>query len=133
MFDHNYLVYDKFGLKEVKCMSCGHVIKSRSELVSKTDPTVIIRELGKHSEYREIPVILSDNNIAFIMVCDACKFHEVEPEKVTKQIQDALKLQLVWEGKSLEVIDEILSSITRKVTRKAEPNEVAHVLKGELK
>ena len=116
-FDHNYLVFDKFGLKEVKCM---------------TDPTVIIRELGKHSEYREIPVILSDGNIAFIMVCDACKFHAVEPEKVTKQIQGALKLQLLWEGKTEDVVDEILKSITRTVTRKAETSEVANVMKGAI-
>ena len=132
MYEHNYLVYDKFGLKEVKCMRCGHVIKSRSEIVSKTNPQIIIREIGKHPEYREIPVILSDGNIAFIMVCDDCKFKEIDPERVTQQVQDALSLQLLWEGKSQDIVNEILKSITRKVTRKAETSEVANVMKGAL-
>ena len=131
-FEHNYLIYDEFGEKEILCMSCAKPIKTRVEARSKLDDTKIIREVMKHADYREIPVILSDGNIAFIMVCDDCKFCEVDAEKVTTQLRKAAQVQLEWGGKTADVVEAILNKIERKVIRRAELDEVANAMKGMI-
>lgn len=132
-FEHDYLIFDEFGEKEILCMSCGKSIKSRSEIVSQVDPSRVIREMSKHADYREIPVYLSDGNIAFIMVCDECKFTEIDEQNarnITNQIQQALASQLRWQGKTDDIIEEILKQIQRRVIRKADIHEVTHALRG---
>lgn len=132
-FTCDYLVFDEFGEKEILCMSCSKTIKSRQEIKSDKHQGQIVREMSKHAEYREIPVILSDGNIAFIMVCDDCKFSPISEEdaaNITKQISEALKTQLIHNGKPVDVVDEIIRNINRKVVRKAETYEAARAMKG---
>lgn len=132
-FEHPYLIFDEFGLREVLCMCCSDTIKSRTEQRSKLDPSLVLRDMAKHADYREIPVKLSDGNIAFLMVCDACKFVEIgdhEADLVTKQINEAIRQQLEWEGKTTDVINEVLKTLTKRIVRKAEAMEVAQALRG---
>jgi NAD-dependent SIR2 family protein deacetylase len=134
-FDKDYLIYDEFGLKEVHCLCCDEVIKSRVELQSEKHPGSFIREMAKHAQYREMPVVLSDGNISFLMVCEGCKFHQitdVEAERITNQIKDAARTQMLWEGKLPDLIDKILESQTRKVLRNAEVAEVTKAMKGVI-
>jgi hypothetical protein len=126
----NYLVYDEFGLKEVLCINCWKAIKSRSEIRSLTDSKVIIREISKHADYREIPVILDSGKVAFIMVCDDCKFKDIEPEMISERLNDALRNQLEFEGKLPEMVEAILEEKKFHVSRKADVSEVMAVLKG---
>src|SRR5258708_40157258 len=108
-FEHDYLVFDEFGLKEVRCMSCGNTVKARQEIKSTQFPGNIIREVSKYPEYKEIPILLSDGNLAFLMVCDNCKFIEINEDtakKITEQIKRALSAELTWEGKAQDLIDE---------------------------
>lgn len=133
MFDKDYMVFDEFGLKEIRCMSCGNTIKSRQEIMSAQFPGKVIREISKHPEYKEIAVVLSDGNLAFIMVCDNCKFIEIgeeEAKKITQQISNALRSQLSWEGKTDDLIDEIIKNQPRQVIRKADVGEVTRALRG---
>ena len=126
-FDKDYLVYDEFGLVEVHCMACDKTIKSRQEIKSQLDPNRIIREVAKHADYKEIPIVFSDGNIAFLMVCDECKFIEIDEmkaERITTQLNRALRLQLEWEGKEPEIVDEMVMRAERKVLRKAEASEL---------
>lgn len=132
-FGGDYLVYDEFGLKEVRCMACGKPIKTRQEIPASSDPSKIIREVAKHADYKEIPVFLSDGNLAFLMVCDECRFIDIDEPKAaraTEQLRRALRQQLSWEGKTEEVIEEILKKSTRAVIRRAEPAEVGNTVKG---
>lgn len=134
-FEHNYLVFDEFGEKEILCMSCGKTIKSRAEVMSKMEPGMVIREMSKHADYREVPVSLSDGNISFIMVCDDCKFVDIrkeEAEKITNQIKNAFKTQMIWTGKTEDVIEATLNKVDRKVIRKAELEEVTAAMKGAI-
>lgn len=132
-FIRPYILYDEFGEKAILCMSCGKTIKSRTEVLSKMEPNRVIRELAKHADYREIPVLLSDKNILFLMVCDDCKFVDIgekEAPLVTNQIKEAIRSQLTWSGKTEDVIEETLKRMDRHVVRKAEPGEAATALKG---
>ncbi len=134
-FTHDYLRFDEYGLAVVLCMACGNPIKSRVEQRSMIDPSVIIREVAKHADYREIPVMLSDGNIAFIMVCDACRNVNIGEEQaalITRQLNTAFDQQLTAEGKSRELIDALIANQTRSVVRRAETSETAKILKGAL-
>lgn len=133
MFDNNYLVIDDIGEKEVLCMACSKVIKSRQEIPSKNNKDRFIYSMSQHADYKEIPVILSDGNISFLMVCDDCKFSDITEEnaaKITSQISNALKSQLEHSGKSPDLIDEIIKNINRKVVRRAETSEAAKAMRG---
>lgn len=123
-FEHDYLIYDVLGMLRVLCMACGVPIKTRSE--------VDLKFMAKHADYREIPVSLSDGNIAFIMVCDDCKFVEIgeEAKKITLQIRKALRTQLIWEGKHPDLVDAIIEGNKREVLRKAETSEVVHAMRS---
>jgi len=132
-FTHDYLIFDEFGLERILCMQCAKPIKTRSEVVSKLNPKVVIRELAKHADYREIPVILDDEKIAFIMVCDECKFFSIDEEKaknISDQIVNGLRLQLEFEGKLPDLIEGILKTQNYNVKRKAEVFEVTAALRG---
>jgi hypothetical protein len=134
-WEHNYLVHDEFGIERILCMACGNPIKSRQEMRSSLDQGKIIRDMAKHAEYREIPVYLNDGNIAFIMVCEACRQDDITPEvadKISNQLLKALRSQLEFEGKTEEVIEAVLKETTRKIIRKAEVNEVAKAMKGAI-
>lgn len=133
MFTHNYLEFDEFGIKFVKCMACSKNIKSRSEIKSTQHPGFVIRELAKHPEYREIPVILDDGKLIFIMVCDECKFVPIEEEDaklISNQLKEAIKSQLLHEGKMAGLVNEILKTKNYNVLRKAEVSEVTAALRG---
>lgn len=114
-------------------MACGtNKIKTRSEMKSKFDDK-IIRELMKHPEYREVPVLLEDGKLAFIMVCDECKFVPIkgnQPELISKQLSNALKAQLEFEGKLPDLVEELLKVKNYTVLRKAETAEVVAALRG---
>ena len=129
-FDIDYLIMDEFGVKQVLCMSCGIPIKTRSEIKSMIDPRLVIREMAKHPEYKEMGVILSDGNVCFIMICDGCKFNDIEPEKISQQLQNAYRTQFLWEGKDKDLVEEVLKTNSRKVIRKADTFEMAKALKG---
>ena len=133
MFKHDYLEFDEFGLKNVRCMACAKPIKSKSEVESKLYPGKIIRDLMKHADYREIPVILDGGKLAFIMVCDECKFVKIgedEAKNITDQLEKALKMQLEFEGKLPDLIEELTKVNKNIVLRKAEISEVSAALKG---
>lgn len=132
-FKHNYLIFDEFGLKQLLCMGCSKVIKSRSEIKSNHYPNSIIRELGKHADYREVPVMLENGRLAFIMVCDDCKFAKIgeeEAKDISNQFKEALKAQLIHEGKTNDLIDEVVKHSKYNVLRKAEVSEVTAALRG---
>lgn len=133
MFSHDYLIFDEFGLKQVLCLACAKPIKTRSELKSELYPKLVVRELAKHADYREIPVILEQGKFAFIMVCDECKFvniGEKEAELISNQLQTALRMQLKQEGKLPDLIEQITKEKKFNVLRKAEMSEVTAALRG---
>lgn len=135
MFDHDYLVFDEFGLKQVLCMNCSKPIKSRAEIKSNHFPNSIVREVAKHADYREIPVILEGGKLAFIMVCDDCKFFEIgekEAKDLSLQMKNALKMLLGQEGKTPDMIEAVANNSNYNVLRKAEVAEVTAAYRGSI-
>jgi len=131
MFTHPYLMFDEFGLHTVRCMACAANIKTREEVTTKSGKT--IREIAKHADYKEIPVILEGGKMAFIMVCDNCKFvaiGDLEAKNITEQLGNALKMQLEYEGKLPDFIEEYSKVNHHVVLRKAEVSEITAALRG---
>lgn len=117
LFTQPYLTYDKYGLFEVRCMASNKPIKTRMEEPSKIDPKKFVYVIGTHPNYREFPVLLSDNTISFLMVSDEYQNTDITPEyadRISKQIHDAKKSELEYQGKTKEFINVALEKITSK-------------------
>jgi hypothetical protein len=129
----DYLIYDEFGIKEILCIVCGRAIKTRVEIQSNRDPKIIIREISKHSDYKEIPVVLKTNQLAFLMVCDDCKAIDIgenEAVEISNSLNFALNKQLEFEGKLPDMAKAIVKEKEFNVLRKADIPEVMAALRG---
>jgi len=123
-----YLTYDKYGLCEVRCMYCDKSIKSRMEEPSKIDPKRFVYAISKHANYREIPVLLSDSTVAFLMVCDeheGLSLSVDDLELFSQMILDGKKLEMENQGRPKAIIDATLEHLSKKrVVRRLTQQEI---------
>lgn len=131
-----YITFDKYGAVSVACMNCGSVVKSRMEEPSKIDPSKMVYVLGVHSDYREIAVLLSDNSLAHIVVCDRCvniDITEKEAELITKQIALGKRAELEHAGREQRVIENsVLNTLNfKKVIRRFTDEELKEIFGGK--
>lgn len=128
-FTKDYLTYDNYGLAEIRCMACNIPIKTRMEEPSKINPSRFVYVLGKHANYREIPVLLSDNSISFVMVCSDMEnlpITEKEAPLISHQICNAKRMELEYEGRPNDLIEVVLNNMIAKkrVLRRLTPQEI---------
>lgn len=93
-FDHDYAVFDEFGLLKLLCMRCGTVIAERryAPVKSQIDPSkTIMAAIGpvKNSSFREVDVELSDGSYTRLKVCKGCENESINNEKAMAQIRRA--------------------------------------------
>jgi hypothetical protein len=113
LFTCDYIEYDKYGLKEIRCMASGTPIKTRMEEVSKLDPSKIIYVMGQHPEFRSFPVLMKDDSVAFIMVSDKYENVEIgekEAERISTQILRAKRIELESHGFTKDIIESELDN-----------------------
>lgn len=131
-----YITFDEFGAVSVGCMNCGNIVKSRMEIPSKTFPGRIVYALGSHSDYREIAVLLSDNSLANIVVCDRCvniEVNEKQSEILTQQIALGRKAELEHAGREQVVVDAMYKSAlnSKRVVRRFTDEELKEIFGGK--
>ena len=135
LFTNPYITYDKYGLFEVRCMASNKPIKTRMEEPSKIDPKRFVYVMGTHPNYREFPVLLSDDSIAFIMVSDEYKDMDITPEyadRISSQIYQAKRSELESQGKTKDFIDTALEKVSnRKVIRRINLDEIKTYFGGK--
>lgn len=128
-FKHDYIEYDECGLKEVRCMASGKVIGRRTERESKKFPGKTLMQFYRYADYREIPYILSDGSVSFLIFCDQYKDHELNDEEVAlvnDQIRRARIMEMKYSGRSGEFIEKIISGIeNKKIIRRMTESEVS--------
>lgn len=135
LFKKDYVEFDQYGLKEVRCMACGLPIKTRMEEVSRLDPSKIIYVVGKHPNYREVPVLLAnEKSCVFLMFCDGCQDISVEENALafSVQIERGFKLRYESEGKTkefMEAMDGVRDE--KRVLRRLTPEEIKKRFGGE--
>lgn len=124
-FDHDYLVMDEFGRKELLCMCCGKKVAGRVERESEKFRGKTSLDFMKFADYREVPFFLKDNSIAFLIFCDEHKNVEPDADKLSQQIRRARIMDLKNSGKTQDFIDEVMANFERKsVIRKLTGEEI---------
>lgn len=135
-FTHDYLTYDKYGLAEMRCMASNVPIKSRMEEVSKKDPSRLVYVLGKHSNYCEIPVLMEDHSVAFLVLSKDYKDIPIETEEaklISQQLLRAKRMELEDQKWPEDVIEAVLFNMEKKkkVLRRLTPQEIKQKFGGE--
>lgn len=133
-FNHDYLIMDEFGRKEIKCMACGKIIASRVEKPSEKFPKRTHSDFMKYPDYCESPYFLKDGSIAFLIFCDEhCDIEtsEMETERMSDQLARAKRAELKYMGRRQSYIDLAMEGFKRKtVERKVSPEELNEKLKN---
>jgi hypothetical protein len=127
-FKHDYVEFDEFGLKEIRCMASGKVIAKRDEKPSKRFPGRTSFKLMKYADYREIPYFMKDGSIAFLMFSDAEKdsvLDDVEIDLVNEQIRRAKIIEMKSNGRTQEFIDAVTTNFENKhIVRRLNSDEI---------
>lgn len=129
LFSHDYVTYDQYGLAQVRCMATNVPIKTRMEEPSRLDPKRFVYVVGKHHNYREIPVLLSDGSTSFLMVSQEMEDMEIgeeEAARITQQLIRAKKLELDNAGRPREVVASVIEGMSerKKVLRRLTKQEI---------
>lgn len=118
-FDHDYAVFDDYGMVELKCMRCGALIGAREyiEVPSKTVPGKAEKVLAfkKHSHLRYREITLSDGSTAYAMVCSGCSAEDLDTAKLTDQIKRAWVLEKEnggWPQKEIDAHSERVKDLS---------------------
>lgn len=132
-FEHDYLVMDEFGRKELKCMASGKTVAARIERESEKFKGKTSFDFMKYADYREIPFWLNDNSIAFLIFCDEQKevvVGEEEAKKLSDQLRRARRLELTYSGKTSDFIEMHMEKFEKKlpVLRKLTGEEIRQKL-----
>ena len=90
-YDHDYAVFDEYGLARLLCMRCGTPIAERqyAPVKSLLDPTqTIMAAVGpvKNSSFRVVPVELSDGSYTNLKLCKGCVNEPIDHDKAVAQI-----------------------------------------------
>lgn len=135
-FDHDYLVMDEFGRKNLRCMACGKNVAARVEQLSEKFRGKTSFDFMKYADYREIPFWLKDGSVSFLIFCDECKNAEVGEEemaKMTEQIRRAAIMVLKYSGKTDEFIESKMINFEQKsIARKMTGEEVREKFSDEF-
>jgi hypothetical protein len=127
-FKHDYVEFDEFGLKEIRCMASGKVIAKRDEKPSKRFPGRTSFQLQKYADYREVPYFMKDGSIAFLIFSDAEKdsvLDDAEIESVNDQIRRAKIIEMKSNGRTQEFIDAVMPNFENKhVVRRLSSDEI---------
>lgn len=136
LFQKDYVEFDQYGLKEVRCMACSLPIKTRMEEVSRLDPSRIIYVVGKHPNYKEIPVLLTnEKSCVFLMFCDGCQDISIEDNALPLSllIERGWKLKYEAEGKAKDFIAALTDNARedKRILRRLTPQEIKQRFGGE--
>lgn len=131
-FEHDYLVMDEFGRKELLCMYCGKKVAGRVERESEKFRGKTSFDFMKFSDYCEIPFFLKDNSIAFLIFCDEHKNNDPDTDKLSQQIRRAKIMEMRNSGKTQDFIDQVMVNFENKsVIRKLTGEEIRKLFSSE--
>ena len=107
-FNHDYAVFDEFGLVKLLCMNCGTVIAERqfTNVKSILDPNkTMLAAIGpiKNSSFRDVPVELSDGSYANMKLCKGCETQPLDQAKIVNQILRAHESEVKHSGTENDV------------------------------
>lgn len=116
-FKQDYLVMDEFGKKELRCMASGKIVGSRIERESKRFRGKTTMEFMRHSDYCEMPFLMKDGSIAFLIFCEDYKNADVgeeELKRINEQLRRAKRIELKSHGKTDDFIENIMQKFNEK-------------------
>ncbi len=116
MYDKDYLEYDEYGLKEVRCMRCGVPIKKREIFAKTVNYRGTIQTIGVYaikslSNYTPIPYTLSDGSYTNILMDKDCAEKHVNSTEemvgMESQFKKGHELEAIGTGRSQKEINDI--------------------------
>ncbi len=116
MYDKEYIEYDEYGLKEVRCMRCGVPIKRREVVereIRKGKWTRIVNvfAIKTLSNFVPVPYTLSDGSYTNILMDKDCaKKHINSPEEMVgmeNQFKKGHELEAIGTGRSQKEVNHI--------------------------
>jgi len=105
----DYLEYDEFGLKSVKCMRCGTEVAGRSyvEVPSKTEVGKMEKALTfkQYSNYRQAKLEMYDKDGKYHsyiepIVCAGCEKEDLDCHGILNHVIEGLDKAMVSAGRS---------------------------------
>ncbi len=112
-YDKDYLEYDEYGLKEVRCMKCDEPIKKRTIKLHKLEDgrAINVYTVKTLSSFSPIPYELSDGSFTNILMCKDCARDHVdtleERQGMAKQLKSGWILEAEGTNRSQKEIDAI--------------------------
>ena len=113
MYGKDYIEYDGYGLKEVRCMRCDSPVKKRGivEHILPDGGKVNVYAVKTMSNFSPVPFTLSDGSFTNILMCRDCnkKYTDNGEERkgMEKQVRRGLELEAIGKGRSREEIGAI--------------------------
>ena len=113
MYDKDYLEYDEYGLKEVRCMRCNTPVKRRyiDPVTMPDGRTIGVYKIKTLSNFVPAPFTLSDGSYTNILLDKDCaKKIDNSPEEVEgmgKQFRKGFELEAAGARRSKDEIKDI--------------------------
>jgi len=112
-YDKDYLEYDEYGLKKVKCMRCNETIRERLPRLVRTEggDSVYVETIKTLSNFTAVPFTLNDGTFTNILMDKDCaKIYQNTPEEIrgmTKQLKRGWVLEATGLKRSQDEISAI--------------------------
>ncbi len=108
----DYVEFDEFGLKELRCMNCKIPIAGRTyiTLPSRSEPgkTENVLAMSRYANHKQVGVNLSDGTYAELPVCSECALKPaLDVLELSNQLLAGWELELFAAGKSRSDVAEM--------------------------
>lgn len=112
--DKDYVEYDQFGLKKVRCMNCGTPVATRAGIPTGHNRVVQIG-LKRLSNWRQLQFNVEiDGKPTYIepIVCAQCEKHEeIDVDRIMEQVKIGYETDMKAANKSKDQIDRHMKKI----------------------
>lgn len=113
----NYIKYDAFGVKLIRCMNCGlpivirRYVKIKNPNIKLKDKRVMV--MTKLSSFRQKTINLEDGAYMEAMVCDECVNLDIDMDEMEQTVRNGWELTLTQEGKSKAEIKNFINKLPK--------------------
>lgn len=109
----NYVEYDEYGLKKVKCMNCGTPVAERSymEVPDRADPkksvrVAIMQKLSNWRQTQKVSVVKNGvKSYIQPIVCAECENVDMDKDSTITKVLNAMKLEDIAANKTPRTIN----------------------------
>lgn len=116
-YDKDYLEYDEYGLKEVRCMKCDVPIKKRGirQHTLKDGRTINVYYVKTLSNFTPVPYELSNGSFTHILMCKDCARTHVDIPEERLGMASQLRKGWVLEARGARRSQKEINAIEKRM------------------